>query len=136
MLRLFARFLAAMTVFAVIYLIYINTTQTSFTQFKKKETIYVSVANLPEIILPTKEENAGYQYELLIKYLDSLNKKKVKFNDNKFDLKIFYSKGICEKCIVINNQDLLLVSNDYDTEENDVEIIEIFQKHIKLNICL
>ena len=96
----------------------------------KKETIFVSLENLPEIILPAKEENAGYQYELLIKYLDSLNKKKVKFNDSKFDLKIFYSKDICEKCIVINNQDLLLVSNDYVNEGNDVEIIETFQKSL------
>ena len=136
MLRLFARFLAAMALFAVIYLLYINTTQTSFTQFKKKETIFISLANLPEIILPSKEENAGYQYELLIKYLDSLNKKKVKFNDSKFDLKIFYSKDICEKCIVINNQDLLLVSNDYDNEENDIEIIETFQKSLIDNAIL
>ena len=136
MLRLFARFLAAMTLFAVIYLLYINTTQTSFTQFKKKEIIIVNLANLPEIILPAKEENAGYQYELLVKYLDSLNKNKVRFSDSKFDLKIFYSKNICEKCIVVNNQDLLLVSNDYDNEENDVEIIETFQKSLIDNAIL
>ena len=136
MLRLFARFLAAMALFAVIYLLYTNTTQTSFTQFKKKEIIFVSLANLPEIILPAKEENAGYQYELLINYLDSLNKKKVRFNDSKFDLKIFYSKDICEKCIVINNQDLLLVSNNYDNKENDIEIIEIFRKSLIDNAIL
>jgi hypothetical protein len=65
-----------MILFAGIYLLYINTTQTSFSQFKKKEIILVNLANIPEIILPSKEENAGYQYELLIKYLDSLNKQK------------------------------------------------------------
>ena len=134
MLRLFARFIAAMILFAGIYLVYTNTTQTSLVQFKKKETISINLANLPEIILPSKEENAGYQYELLMKYLDSLNKKKIKFNDTKFDLKIFYSKDICKRCIVINNQDLLLVSNNYDNEENDVEIIEIFQKSFTDNM--
>ena len=89
MLRLFARFIAAMILFAGIYLLYTNTTQTSLAQFNKKEIIFVNLANIPEIILPSKEENAGYQYELLIKYLDSLNKQKVEFNDSNFDLKIF-----------------------------------------------
>ena len=134
MLRLFARFIAAMILFAGIYLVYTNITQTSLVQFKKKEIISINLANLPEIILPSKEEKAGYQYELLMKYLDSLNKKKIKFNDTKFDLKIFYSKDICKRCIVINKQDLLLVSNDYDNDENDVEIIEIFQKSFSDNI--
>ena len=76
MLRLFARFIAAMILFAGIYLFYINSTQTSFAQFKKKEIIFVNFANIPEIILPSKEGISGYQYELLIKYLGSLNKKK------------------------------------------------------------
>ena len=136
MLRLFARFIAAMIIFAGIYLLYTNTTQTSLAQFNKKEIIFVSLANIPEIILPSKEENAGYQYELLIKYLDSLNKQKVEFNDSNFDLKIFYSKDVCERCIVINNQDMLLISNDYDNEENDVEIIETFQRSLTDNALL
>jgi membrane-bound lytic murein transglycosylase MltF len=136
MLRLFARFIAAMILFAGIYLLYTNTTQTSLAQFNKKEIIFVNLANIPEIILPSKEENAGYQYELLIKYLDSLNKQKVEFNDSNFDLKIFYSKGVCERCIVINNQDMLLISNDYDNEENDVEIIETFQRSLTDNALL
>ena len=136
MLSLFARFIAAMIIFAGIYLLYTNTTQTSLAQFNKKEIIFVSLANIPEIILPSKEENAGYQYELLIKYLDSLNKQKVEFNDSNFDLKIFYSKDVCERCIVINNQDMLLISNDYDNEENDVEIIETFQRSLTDNALL
>ena len=136
MLRLFARFIAAMILFAGIYLLFINTTQTSFTQFITKEIISVNLTNMPEIILPSKEENAGYQYELLIKYLDHLNKKKMEFNDTKFDLKIFYSKDVCERCIVINNQDLLLVSNDYGDEANDIEIIEPFQKSLTDNTIL
>ena len=72
MLKLFARFIAAMILFAGIYLLFTNTTQTSFTQFIKKEIIFVNLTNMPEIILPSKEENAGYQYELLIKYLNHL----------------------------------------------------------------
>jgi len=136
MLRLFARFIAAMILFAGIYLLYTNTTQTSLVLLKHKEIIYANLENIPEIILPSKEENAGYQYELLIKYLDSLNKKKVEFNDIKFDLKIFYSEDVCERCIIVNNQDLLLVSNDYDTKENDVEIIETFEKSLIDNVIL
>ena len=136
MLRLFARFIAAMILFAGIYLLYTNTTQTSLAQFNKKEIIFVNLANIPEIILPSKEENAGYQYELLIKYLDSLNKKKVEFNDSNFDLKIFYSKDVCERCVVINNQDMLLISNDYENEENDVEIIDTFQRSLTDNAIL
>ena len=66
MLRLFARFMAAMVLFAGIYLLYTNTTQTSLAQFYKKEIIFVNLANIPEIILPSKEENAGYQYELIL----------------------------------------------------------------------
>jgi membrane-bound lytic murein transglycosylase MltF len=136
MFKLFARFIAAMIFFAGIYLIYTNTTQTSFAQFKKKEIIHVNLANIPEIILPSKEENAGYQYELLIKYLDSLNKQEVVFNASKFDLQIFYSKDVCERCIIVNNQDLLLVSNDHDNKENYVEIIETFQNSLTDNVML
>ena len=136
MLRLFARFIAAMILFAGIYLLFTNITQTSLEQFKKKEIIFVNLENMPEIILASKEENTGYQYELLIKYLDYLNKQKLEFNDTKFDLKIFYSMDVCEKCIIINNQDLLLVSNDYNNEENDVEIIETFQKSLSDNVAL
>ena len=68
MLRLFARFIAAMTLFAVIYLLYTNTTQTSFTQFKKKEIIFVSLANLPEIILPAREEKSIILVNLFLFY--------------------------------------------------------------------
>ena len=136
MLRLFARFIAAMILFAGIYLFYINSTQTSFAQFKKKEIIFVNFVNIPEIILPSKEGISGYQYELLIKYLGSLNKKKVAFNDNKFDLKIFYSRDICQRCVVINNQDLLLVSNDEGNKEDDIEVIETFQKSLHDNDLL
>ena len=130
MLKLFATFIAAMTLFASIYLLFTNATQTSLLQFKKKDVISVNLPNIPEIILPSKEENAGYQYELLMKYLDSLDKQKVKFDDTMFDLKIFYAEDICKRCVIINNQDLLLVSNDYDSKENDIEIIEMFQKSL------
>ena len=128
MLKLFATFIAAMTLFASIYLLFTNATQTSLLQFKKKDVISVNLPNIPEIILPSKEENAGYQYELLMKYLDSLDKQKVKFDDTMFDLKIFYAEDICKRCVIINNQDLLLVSNDYDSKENDIEINVFFNK--------
>ena len=60
MLRLFARFIAVMILFSGIYLLYINVTQTSFSQFKKKEVILANLSNIPEIFLTLKEEYTGY----------------------------------------------------------------------------
>ena len=121
---------------AGIYLVYVNTTQTSLAQFKKKEIIYVYLENIPEIILPSKEENTGYQYELLVEYLGSLNKKKVELNDKKFDLKIFYSDDVCKRCVIVNDQDLLLVSNNYDNKGNGIEVINVLQKDFTYNTAL
>jgi membrane-bound lytic murein transglycosylase F len=133
MLKLFARFIAAMIVIAGIYLAYTNTTQTALKQFKNKETVLVNFQNLPEIILQSKEGNTGYQYELLENYLYKLNKQKIKISDGKQDIQIYYSTNVCETCIIVEEEDLLLVTNNYNNINNDIEIYRSLESVSKNN---
>ena len=133
MLKLFARFITAMIVIAGIYLAYTNTTQTALKQFKNKETILVNFQNLPEIILQSKEGNAGYQYELLENYLYKLNKQKIEISDGKQDIQIYYSTDVCKTCIIVEEEDLLLVSNNYSNNNNDIEIYRTLESISKNN---
>ena len=128
MLKLFARFIAAVFIIAGIYLVYVNSTQTSLQQFKKKDEIFVNLQNLPEIILSLEDDKSGFQYELLINYLDSLNKKKFIINNTNYDIHIFYSSYICKTCVVVNEEDLLLVANDSEIKDNVIEIVDIMNK--------
>ena len=79
MLKLLTRFVTVMIIITGIYLAYTNTTQTTLQQLNNKESILVNFYNFPEIILSSKDGNAGYQYELLEDYLYKLDKKKLKF---------------------------------------------------------
>ena len=90
MLKLFARFLTAMTVVACIYLIFINSSYTSLQKLQNKQTIVVSFQNFPEIILPTRGEVLGYQYELIKDYLTTINNNNFIDSDNNYDIEIFY----------------------------------------------
>jgi len=136
MLKLFVRFITAMIVIAGIYLAYTNTTQTALKQFKNKEAIFVNFQNLPEIILHSKEGNTGYQYELLENYLYKLNKQKIEISDAKHDLQIYYSTNICKTCIIVEEEDLLLVSNNYNNINNDIEINSTLESLSKINNSL
>ena len=136
MLKLFVRFITAMIVIAGIYLAYTNTTQTALKQFKNKEAIFVNFQNLPEIILHSKEGNTGYQYELLENYLYKLNKQKIEISDAKHDLQIYYSTNICKTCIIVEEEDLLLVSNNYNNINNDIEINNTLESLSKSNNSL
>ncbi|MDC0415469.1 transglycosylase SLT domain-containing protein [Gammaproteobacteria bacterium] len=136
MLKLFARFVIAMIVIAGIYLAYTNTTQTALKQFKNREAIFVNFQNLPEIILHSKEGNTGYQYELLENYLYKLNKQKIEISDAKYDLQIYYSTSICKTCIIVEEEDLLLVSNNYNNINNDIEINSTLESLSKINNSL
>ena len=53
-----------MIFFASIYIIYANTTYSSYESLKSKNDISVSFQNLPEMIMPSRETSTGYQYEL------------------------------------------------------------------------
>ena len=136
MLKLFARFLIIMIVIAGIYLVYTNTTQTALQQFKNKESILVNFQNLPEIILQSKEGDTGYQYELLENYLYKLNKQKIEISDAKHDVQIYYSINVCKKCIIVEEEDLLLVSNNYNNINNDIEINSTLESLSKINNSL
>ena len=136
MLKLFARFIAVMIVIAGIYLAYTNTTQTALKQFKNREAILVNFQNFPEIILQSKEGNTGYQYELLENYLYKLNKQKIEISDTKYDVQIFYSINICKTCIIVEEEDLLLVSNNYNNINNDIEINSSLEYLSKINNSL
>ena len=136
MLKIFARFITVMIVIAGIYLAYTNTTQTVLKQFKNREAILVNFQNLPEIILQSKEGNTGYQYELLENYLYKLNKQKIEISDTKYDVQIYYSINICKTCIIVEEEDLLLVSNNFNNINNDIEINSSLEYLSKINNSL
>ena len=112
MFKLFVRFLTAMIVVASIYLIFVNSSYTSLENLKNKKVVAVSFQNFPEIILPIRGEILGYQYELLKDYLNTINKNNFIENNNNFDIEIFYSSKIFATCVVVKEEDLLLVSNN------------------------
>ena len=132
MFKIFVRFLTSMVLIAAVYLIYINSKYTSFQQLIEKEVISVKLQNLPEIILPLKEEFVGYQYELLKGFLNSIGKKNISTGFINNDIEVFYEIELCNKCIAVNQQDLLLVSNDYDKKQNVIELLDLYN-NIKID---
>jgi len=136
MLKLLTRFITVMIIITGIYLVYTNTTQTALQQFKNKESILVNFQNLPEIILQSKEGDTGYQYELLENYLYKLNKQKIEISDAKHDVQIYYSINVCKTCIIVEEEDLLLVSNNYNNINNDIEINSTLESLSKINNSL
>ena len=101
-------------------------------KLQNKETIVVSFQNFPEIILPTRGEVLGYQYELIKDYLTTINNNNFIDSDNNYDIEIFYSSRICETCVVVKEEDLLLVSNNENDSDNDIEVSLILE-NIQLN---
>ncbi len=132
MLKIFVRFLTSMVLIASLYLFYINSSYTSLQQLNKKEIISVKLQNLPEIILPLKEDLVGYQYELLKSFLDSIGKNKIKLGFINNDIEIFYQTESCNKCVIINKQDLLLISNSHDEKDNTIEFLDIY-KNVRIS---
>jgi len=133
MLKLFVRFIIVMIFITGIYLVYINTTQTALQQLNKKESVLVGLQNFPEIILPSKDGNTGYQYELLENYFYKLNNQKIEINNDKYDLKVYYSVDVCKACIIIQEQDLVLISNNFENLNNEVEIQSTLESISKNN---
>ena len=132
MLKLFVRFLTAMIFISGIYLVYVNSSFTSLQQIQSKETIFVNFQNFPEIILPLKEETRGYQYELVRFYLNSLNKKNIIQKKNNSDIKIFYSTDTCNTCVIVKEEDLLLISSSNVIHNNDIEVTMMLE-NININ---
>jgi len=132
MFKLFVRFFTAMIVVASIYLLFINSSYTSLQKLQSKEVVVVKFQNFPEIILPIREEIHGYQYELIKDYLTTINKNSFIEEDNNYDVEIFYASKTCGTCVVVNEEDLLLVSNSENDSNNDIEVSALL-KNIELN---
>ncbi len=116
-----------MVFFASFYIIYTNTTYSSFENLKSKNQISVKFQNLPEMILPSKENSTGYQYELIKKYLETIGQENLITENITYDINVYYTTAACESCIIINEEDLLIISNISGSEGKDVEVIEPFQ---------
>jgi membrane-bound lytic murein transglycosylase MltF len=125
-----------MIIITGIYLAYTNTTQTTLQQLNNKESILVNFYKFPEIILSSKDGNTGYQYELLEDYLYKLDKKKIEIRDSKYDIQIYYSIDVCKTCVIVKEEDLLLVSNNSNNINNDIEIKSILESVTKGNNSL
>lgn len=124
MLRIISKLFIGMIVFACSYIIYTNFTYNSFENLKNKKSISVNFQNLPEVILPIKENYTGYQYELIKRYLESLGILDLDTKNITYDINVYYATNICSDCQFINEEDLLLISNTNSSENNDVDIIE------------
>ena len=116
-----------MAFFTSSYIFYTNFTYSSIENIKNKKNISVRFQNLPEMLLPNKENITGYQYELLSEYLNTFGNNKLILADNLHDIDIFYTTNICPNCLVINNEDLLLITNKNSGISNDVDIVRSFE---------
>ena len=116
-----------MVLFASSYIIYTNTTYSSFENLKSKHEISVKFQNLPEMILPSRESSSGYQYELIKKYLKTIGQKNLNTENITYDINVYYTTSVCESCVMINEEDLLIISNTNENEGKDIEVIQSFQ---------
>jgi len=130
MLKIFVRFLTSMVLISAVYLIYVNSQYTSLQQLIEKKVPSIKFQNMPEIILPLKEDSVGYQFELLKSFLNSIGITNSIFDSINNDIEIFYTSQICEKCVLINKEDLLLIGNDLDNRINNIEILDIYKNII------
>ena len=121
-----------MILFASFYIIYTNTTYSSLQNLKNKNDISVKFQNLPEMITPSRESYTGYQYELINKYLERIGQKNLIAKNIRHDISVYYATSICKSCIIINEEDLLIISNKSRSEGKDLEVIKSFQ-NISLN---
>ena len=80
------------------------------------------------MFLPSKENYTGYQYELLTRYVNTLNPNSLKIQNSNFDIDVYYTTEICDNCIVIATEDLVLVSDKRNAKTKDIEIIETLNK--------
>ncbi len=116
-----------MVFFASIYIIYTNVTYSSYESLKSKNDISVNFQNLPEMIMPSRETSTGYQYELIKKYLETIGQKNLITENIIYDINVYYTTSVCTSCVVINEEDLLIIYNATGNEGKDVEVIQPFQ---------
>lgn len=128
MLRIISRLFIGMILFAGSYIVYTNFTYNSYENLKNKESISVKFQNLPEVILPIKENYTGYQYELVKRYLSSIGNIKLNTANIAYDINVYYTTNVCRNCQVVNEEDLLLITNQTANDNKDVDIIELFRE--------
>ncbi len=116
-----------MVLIASVYLIYINSQYTSLQQLVDKKILSVEFQNMPEIVLPLKEETVGYQYELLKSFLHSMGIKNIVSESINSDIEIFYTSQVCKKCVLVNEEDLLLIGNGFDGRSNNIEFSDLYE---------
>ena len=116
-----------MVLIASVYLIYINSQYTSLQQIVDKKILSVEFQNMPEIVLPLKEETVGYQYELLKSFLHSMGIKNIVSGSINSDIEIFYTSQVCKKCVLVNKEDLLLIGNGFDGRSNNIEFSDLYE---------
>ena len=117
MLKVITRLFIISISLLFIYIIFSNVQFTSFDNFNKKKNIFVKFQEFPEFTLPNKEQKTGYQYELALHYLDRLNKRLLVAGDDIFDINIYYTSNVCDDCVVIKTEDLLLISAESNTDK-------------------
>ena len=117
MLKVITRLFIISISLLFIYIIFSNVQFTSFDNFNKKKNIFVKFQEFPEFTLPNKEQKTGYQYELAIHYLDRLNKSLLVAGNDTFDINIYYTSNVCDDCVVIKTEDLLLIGTDSNTDK-------------------
>ncbi len=117
MLKVITRLFIISISLLFIYIIFSNVQFTSFDNFNKKKNIFIKFQEFPEFTLPNKEQKTGYQYELALHYLDRLNKRLLIAGDDTFDINIYYTSNVCDDCVVIKTEDLLLIGAESNTDK-------------------
>ena len=56
-----------------------------------------------------------------------MNKKLVTENI-RYDIKVYYTTSLCESCVIINEEDILIISSASSNEGKDLEVIQPFRK--------
>ena len=117
MLKVITRLFIISISLLFIYIIFSNVQFTSLDNFNKKKNIFVKFQEFPEFALPNKEQKTGYQYELAIHYLDRSNKKLLVAGNDTLDINIYYTSNVCDDCVVIKTEDLLLIGTESNTDK-------------------
>ena len=128
MFKILFRLFVAMVLFAGFYIIYTHATFSSFENLKSKNHVSVKFQKLPELILPSREGYTGYQYEIIKKYLKTIGHENLVTENITYDIDVYYTTSICESCVIINEEDLLIITNTSGNEGKDLEVIKSFQR--------
>ena len=83
----------------------------------RKKIYLLNFKSFLNLLCQIKSKKTGYQYELAIHYLDRLNKRLLVAESDTFDINIYYTSDVCANCVVIKNEDLLLISAESNTEK-------------------